>query len=209
MLDEYDAAECAIRHDKDGNSVASLSIIRSAEFASAALPLLGKGWTFRHGKLRQQIIAAKLTPSQLYRLVSCAHGASVSNRLLLGKRKDTDRVNYYGLVTCTVEDWREANSAVCLAAASVLLESFRPTEPRDFWTFARFVSDFRVLLISRKGQRIRSRLERNFRNVLIGLPVDYGMEPRKPAAPKRTKKRRPSPRRSTVSSARLSAAALH
>lgn len=123
-------------------------------------------------RMRTYIKALRLTPDRLLRLTQDAHSVACwANR-----RPTQDQTPGHN---CTNEHWSAAAWAVSRAAASVLVETVRPTSPSDFAHLLDVVQlmQGQLPLGPRAMRRFTRRMQIHLANILNGRRIDLGLLP--------------------------------
>lgn len=127
-------------------------------------------------KARSHINALQLPPGRLVRLQALARNIA----LYAAEQPAEQRLERYD---CTHSEWSEAAWIVCRAAASIIVQTIRPTSSSDFEQLLDVARGMLALmpLGGRERARFQKRMQSYLANILQGLPVNEGLRTPRPA----------------------------
>ncbi len=126
-------------------------------------------------KARSHINGLQLVPGRLVRLQFLARNIAV----YAAEQPAQGRLEQYD---CTQSEWSEAARIVCRAAASIIVQTVRPTSSSDFEHLLDVSRGMlaTIPLSSRERARFQKRMQCYLANILHGLPVNDGLLPSRP-----------------------------
>lgn len=126
-------------------------------------------------KARSHINGLQLVPDRLVRLQFLARNIAV----YAAEQPAQGRLEQYD---CTQSEWSEAARIVCRAAASIIVQTVRPTSYSDFEKLLDVARGMLAVmpLSYREQTRFQKRMQSYLVNILSGLPVNYGLRPSRP-----------------------------
>lgn len=118
----------------------------------------------------------QLAPDRLVRLQVLARNIA----LYAAEQPAEGRLEQYD---CTQPEWSEAAWIVCRAAASIIVQTIRPTSSSDFEQLLDVARGMLALmsLSDRERARFQKRMQSYLANILRGLPVNDGLRVSRPA----------------------------
>lgn len=201
---DYEDSDNKLRR-KNGEAILSLAMQRTYDCCHLALGWLKEGVSDAHRikMMRKHVRSLALAPHRLLRLVEFSHSVATFANRQSAEAMTPDKLR-------DRREWGASAWVVCRAAASILVQTVRPTSQSDFnklLDIAQMMQGHLPIGVREKARFVR-RMQACLGNVLHGLPFDHGLRASRLAEPMPT--RAPKARKYTPLAANgTSATALH